>query len=524
MTSPLGGAIAPGGSGGGITESQLRTAAAALTASLDVNAQKIIDLGTPTAATDAATKGYVDGQITDLVYDEGGTAGGRVYTSLADAVTAAGSIPGKVRIWIKATSGSPVSTGVTYALDNRIEFCGIPSSGTKAALYLTPGTVLQDPCALRNLEMEIDLVTSWLTTTSAGFNLIFDNTAILDVGGAADAAVLPAFSYNHFFFDNGSYYANNGAMPLCTLVAGKFVHLYVRDGIVGDNTVVGTAGDLRIYQGASGSIPTQSGFSGTLDADVQEAIRHLGEARGNVGVNYQRITNLARPAADRDAATREHVDGSASVALGSTSVSLSTTDLATGHVTLTGALSGNTTATFPTGARAVWLTNGTTGTYALRIAGFSGGYCYLLPGQTKRLIQGADGVIRGEGLKVLLYDEERDLETLTVGTHDIALFDIPDGTTFTACEAITTEAAGTGSVTISLGTTGSMDDLLVTTALGSAGTVLGAAAADAGSAWTNNISAYFRTGGTMTLRAVVTTATLTAGKVRVQVIGRYLGE
>lgn len=522
MGSPLGGAVAPGGGGGGVTESQLRTAAAALTASLDVNGQKIVDLGTPTAATDAATKGYVDGQITDLIYDHGGTAGARVYTSLASAVTAAGSIPGRVRIWVKATSGTPTMTGVTYALANRIELCGLPNLRTT----LTPvtGAVLQDACALRNLEIENDLAAALFTSSSGGLNVVFDNTAIIDVGGTADVATLPSSSTSYFTFDNGASFGNASTMPLCTLSSGKEVYLTIRDGSVSDNAVLGSAGTLRIYQGGSGSIPTQSGFSGTLSVDTQDVVRQLGEARGNVGVNYQRIINLARPTDARDAATREHVDGSASVSLGSTSVALTAANVATGHVTLTGALSGATTATLPTGARAVWLTNGTTGTYTLRIAGFSGGFCYLLPGQTKRVVQDASGILRGEGLKVLAYDEIIDLDGDTVGTNDHTLFEIPPGATFTACEVITEEAAASGSAACSLGTDATYSDLLVSTAIGTVGTVLGAATADAGSAWTSKISAYFRTGGTMKIRNTVTTATLTAGRVRVQVIGRYLGE
>lgn len=49
-----------------ISEAELRTAAAALTTSLNVNAQKITNLGTPTLATDAATKAYVDAISTGL--------------------------------------------------------------------------------------------------------------------------------------------------------------------------------------------------------------------------------------------------------------------------------------------------------------------------------------------------------------------------------------------------------------------------------------------------------------------------
>lgn len=218
--------------------------------------------------------------------------------------------------------------------------------------------------------------------------------------------------------------------------------------------------------------------------------------------------------------------GAASLSVaGSGSSTLTTASLVAHTIRLTGALTGNRVLTLPStvGAEHTFV-NGTTGTYTLRLQGPSGGWCYLLPGQSKRLSVDDNGILRGEGVKVLLFDEIVDLEGDTVGTHDHPLFLIPPGSTFTACEAVTEEAAAGGSSTISLGTSGSMDDLLVAQALGGVGTALGVAAADAGSAWTNAISAYFRTGGTVYLRNVVTTATLTAGRVRVQVIGRYLGE
>ena len=526
MGSPLGGAIAPGGSGGGITESQLRTAAAALTASLDVNGQKIIDLATPTAATDAATKGYVDGQITDLIYDQGGSAGGRVYTSLASAVTAAASIPGKVRIWIRTTSGTPTTTGVTYALANRIELCGLQST-QKTTLAMVASAVFQDACAFRNLAIETDLGAAWLTSADT-LSVVFDNTAIVDNGATAAVATLGA-GFNYFTFDNGASFNNGGTMPLCALSSGRTVLLEMRDGTISDNTITGSAGNLYVYEGGSGNYTVQSGFSGSIVAYDQKVVSQLGRAATAVSVNGQRVTNVAVPTASTDAAPRGWVDGSASVALGSTSVSLTAANVATGHVTLTGALSGNTTATLPTGARAVWLTNATTGTYALRIAGFSGGFCYLLPGQTKRLIQGADNVIRGEGLGVLEVSHTLSLVGIS-GGDTLHSYRLPAGTVLERCEIVgLVDPDGNGDYSASAGFAADLgedySDVVSFALVPAAGTVRGLASADWGSAFTDGYS-YDASARTLVFRinAFNQTVAPTVGKLRIHVVARYLGE
>lgn len=194
-------------------------------------------------------------------------------------------------------------------------------------------------------------------------------------------------------------------------------------------------------------------------------------------------------------------------------------------IRLVGALTGDRIFTLPTGnGRPHLFVNQTTGAYTLRIQGENGGFTYLLPGQSRMLWIDDTGVLRGEGLKVVSYDQLFDLEGDGVGDNDRTLFKIPPGTTFTACEVITVEAAAGGSSQVSLGTSSPPTDLLVATALGSVGTVLGTDVAHAGSAWTNKLSAFFRLGGDMKLRNTVATATLTAGQCRVQIVGRYLGE
>lgn len=507
-------------------EVNLRTAAAALTDTIYFNAAELADVGDPTTDLSATNRGYVLRQITDLIYDQGGTAGGRVYTSLAAAVTAAASIDGKVRVWIKTTSGIPTTASGTYALGNRIELCGLSggSPGTKVTLQLVTGAVLQNPCAFRNLSLEHDLAAAWITSTS-NVNVVFDNTEIVDSGATADIITLGAASTNHVAFDNGSTYNNGGSGALCTLASGQSLYLYVRDGIVSDNAVLGSAGTLRIYQGGSGSIPTQSGFSGTLSADVQDVVRQLGEARTSVDINNQKITNLAVPISDQDAATRMHVNGYNDVSVaGSGSVSLSTSDTEWAYVDLIGALSGDRTVSLPNAQRSLLVRNGTTGTYTLRLTGSAGGFTYLAPGQVRRVYTNGTSLV-GEALRVEEFETTVDLSSgYTVGDHDVTLFKVPAAFDVDRVEIRCTTSVATGSAAVSVGVSGSYNQLVLSTAIATAGDVVGLDTAEAGADFTDKIAAHYSTAQTLTLRVTVTTATLTAGALRVMVVGRYVGE
>lgn len=569
-----------------VTASTVTTALAALSASVSVNSQKITSLGTPTSSTDAATKAsseaaataaaqneanlraaaaaltdtiyfgaveltdiaaptsdagvpyyglvkeYVQGQITDLVYDQGGTAGGRVYTSLAAAVTAAASISGYVRIWIKVTSGIPTTASGTYALGNRIEIIGLSggSPGTKTTLQLVTGAVFQNPCAFRNIEFEHDLAAAWITSTTYT-SVVFDNVSFNDNGATADIFTLNASSTNYITFDNGSTYTNGGSGALCTLSSGKELYLYVRDGIVSDNAVLGSAGTLRIYQGGSGSIPTQSGFSGTTSADVQDVVRQLGEARTEVDFNDQRLISLADPATAQDAATKNYVDtrgdGYSTKAIGSTSVLLVESEIATGIVEFTGTLSGDTEVKFPAGfTRSLIVVNNTSGTYTFRIAGYGSGKAYLAPRQARRVTQSTLESLIGEALRVVEYETSLDLSSgYTVGNHDVTLFKIPAAFDVDRVEIRCTTGISGGTITLSAGVSGSYNQLIdAQTGIASAGDVAGLDTTFAGADFTDRLAAHYSSAQTITLRIAVATGTLTAGALRVMVTGRYVGE
>lgn len=258
------------------------------------------------------------------------------------------------------------------------------------------------------------------------------------------------------------------------------------------------------------------------EANWRYASSHL---TANPDFNAKILTNLATPTASGHAATRGYVDGSGSVSLGSTSVSLSASDVATGHVSLTGTLSGDTTATLPSGARSLWVTNGTSGTYTLKLAGNSSGAAYVAPGQTRCIVQDGSGVLRGEALRVVEYETSLSLSSgYTVGNHDTALFKIPAAFDVDRVEVRCTTSLSGGTATVSVGVSSAYDQIVEATAIASAGDVVGLATDEAGSDFTGAIAAHYSTAQTITIRIAVSGGTLTAGALRVMVVGRYVGE
>jgi hypothetical protein len=108
-----------------MAEDSLRAAAAALTTDLDVNSQKITSLGTPTAATDAATKGYVD---TGICGD--GSDGALTFDAVGTGSPVAGATHGGGGVWTMArdiyATNMTVEVGVVI---NTASF-GIFATGT----------------------------------------------------------------------------------------------------------------------------------------------------------------------------------------------------------------------------------------------------------------------------------------------------------------------------------------------------------------------------------------------------------
>jgi len=203
---------------------------------------------------------------------------------------------------------------------------------------------------------------------------------------------------------------------------------------------------------------------------------------------------------------------------GSGSVSLSAAGLTAYNVLLTGALTGNRVCTLPVGVGQEHLfTNSTTGNYTLRLVGPSGGSCYLAPGQSKRLSVDANGILRGEGLRVWEFETTISNTRVGAGSDDTVLCAVPAGLRL-SCTPRLYQVAGhdafTGAPTMTIGTsTGGSDVLGSTAALAAAGIITPVAGsgidADGG---------YPLAAGTLSLRNT-TPGTVTTGSVRVMIVG-----
>jgi hypothetical protein len=107
-------------------DTQVRTSKvtdlAAPTGSFSMNSQKITSLGTPTTSTDAATKGYIDTEITNLINGAPGTLD--TLKEIADQIQAGGTFYDSVLF----KSGGTMTGNLTLA--------GAPSSNLHAATKL----------------------------------------------------------------------------------------------------------------------------------------------------------------------------------------------------------------------------------------------------------------------------------------------------------------------------------------------------------------------------------------------------
>lgn len=571
-----------GGGGGGITEAQLRTAAASLAASLDVNGQKVTNLGTPTASTDAATKGYVDSHLPVVIYRQGvaSPAPGE-YATWAAALAAAQALPGRVVIYVDDQDDPPAIPSGTHALQQRIEVVGLCASTERIVVSVADGAVLQDCPRVAALSLTHTLSTPAFTSTRDGLDLELDNVflAETEVPGSSGPLNLN-YTYSKLRITGGSL-IQGGTLGVGTLPSGKTLDADLVDCSLDDNFLQGGAGDLYVTVHAGVAFPPLSLFTGTVAGGSDQLREALANDSGDdYDFGAHKITNLADPTSAQHAATKasseaaataaaqseanlrtaaaaltldvdfnaveltnvaaptsdagvpyfgvvkEYADGSGTKAIGSTSVSLSASDLVSGQVKFTGTLTGDTTVTMPSGlARSVWLINGTSGTYTLKIAGSSSGSAFLAPGQARRVAHDSSGVLRGEALRVEEFETTVDLSSgYTIGDHDVTLFKVPAAFDVDRVEIRCTTSVATGSAAVSAGVSGSYNQLVLSTAIATAGDVVGLDTAEAGADFADKIAAHYSTAQTLTLRVTVTTATLTAGALRVMVVGRYVGE
>lgn len=217
-----------------------------------------------------------------------------------------------------------------------------------------------------------------------------------------------------------------------------------------------------------------------------------------------------------------------SIAGGAGTQALTTTNLASHIVRLTGAITGDRTITIPSGngGRAHLFINATTGLYTVRLQGPNGGFCYLLPGQSREVWVDDTGTLRGEAL--YLCETEIDVSLVGIGSGDTttSLLKLPAKFALERCERMTLVAPdGDGEYNDSVGFTGSTyDDILSNNAYPMAAVWGLASATEWGSGFSNGYS-YSASARTLVylINGFNQTVGNTVGTVRVRIAGRYFG-
>jgi hypothetical protein len=145
---------------------------AAPSAAVSVNSQKITNLDSPTASADAANKGYVDTQITNLI----GGAPGTLDT--LDEIAAALADTANFSDTVVLKSGSTM-TGALAMGTNKITGMGTPTVSTDAATKGYVDGVTVAPSNLTGPITSVGSATSIASQTGTGTKFVVDNTPTL---------------------------------------------------------------------------------------------------------------------------------------------------------------------------------------------------------------------------------------------------------------------------------------------------------------------------------------------------------
>jgi hypothetical protein len=157
-------------------DTQVRTSRldqmAAPSAAVSVNSQKITNLDTPTASADAANKGYVDTQITNLI----GGAPGTLDT--LDEIAAALADTANFSDTVVLKTGSTMSGNLAMGT-NKVTGLGTPTTSTDAATKGYVDTVTVAPSNLTGPITSVGAATSVASQTGTGSKFVMDNTPTL---------------------------------------------------------------------------------------------------------------------------------------------------------------------------------------------------------------------------------------------------------------------------------------------------------------------------------------------------------
>lgn len=152
---------------------------------VDMDTQRIINLGSPNFDTDAATKGYVDQVVTDLVDGAPGTLDtlNEIAAAIADTANFSDTVVLK--------SGSTMSGNLAMGT-NKITGMGDPTSAQDAATKNYVDTAVIAPTNLTGVITSVGNVTSIASQTGTGTKFVVDDSPTLispDIGAAIATSI-----------------------------------------------------------------------------------------------------------------------------------------------------------------------------------------------------------------------------------------------------------------------------------------------------------------------------------------------
>ena len=152
---------------------------AAPTASVALNSQKITGLGTPTSSTDAATKGYVDTQVTNLIDAAPGALDtlNELAAALGDDANFSTTVTNSLATKLNLSGGT--MTGAIAMGTNKITGMGDPTSAQDAATKNYVDTAAIAPSNLTGVITSVGPVTSTGAQTGTGSTFVMQTSPTL---------------------------------------------------------------------------------------------------------------------------------------------------------------------------------------------------------------------------------------------------------------------------------------------------------------------------------------------------------
>lgn len=281
-----------------------------MSAEVDMGANRVVDVGTPTAATDAATKDYVDTEITGAVVTDHGALTGlgdddHTQYTLADGTRAfTGSVD------VGGNFINNVDT-IQASAASDLEF----AVGTNQAFNFPMGGVSTFNVGGTTFVVVNGALVSTSVPMSVGGALDMNNNAITDVD------TVQGLTGNTVYLEGigaGSSITLQTNLSPGIFISETDILMFRNTNLNGFNltdvvNVTGRTGFDTKLEAVSGQDLELNAVNGQVSLDVAGAAKFIVAATGcsaldDLNMNSNNITNVADPTAESDAVPRSYVD------------------------------------------------------------------------------------------------------------------------------------------------------------------------------------------------------------------------